>query len=192
MTKRHDKRSTRPILGLQTGQAAPTRSEVVVIADLLEYDEWRRYEFGVEALCELACDILSSLTDSAEIDQATCRRVSDSFARRFSGINLAVANPQLALSMEGWVAPVSVGKLLWLSLKRVMEFSELLADKEPTGQWRQIYDIIEAWRDAWGDDKRACMAQARFSTLTGITRGRQSKLRYMHDALIKALSVVQA
>lgn len=191
MAKRSDKRTAGPKAGARA-VPVPTRSDTVTVAALIELDQWRRYELGVEALCELICDILVSLTQAAELDKSAARRASTDFAQRFSGFSLAVANPTVMLNMDGWVPPMSTGRLLWMCLKRVLEFTEALSERDSTAHWRQIHEIVEAWRDAWGDDKRAQIAQARFSTLTGITRGHQNKLHYMHEALVKALSEVQA
>ena len=180
MAKRINKRLTLPKTGVR---AVPT---------VIEIDQWRRYELGVEALCELICEILSSLAQMGELEQAAAKKVSSSFAQRFSGISLAVANPAVMLDMDGWVPPMTTGRLLWMCLKRVLEFTQALSERDPKAYWHQLHDIVEAWRDAWGDDRRAQIAQTRFSTLTGITRRHQSKLRYMHEALVKALSEVQA
>jgi hypothetical protein len=80
-----------------------------------------------------------------------------------------------------------------MCLRRAISWMRNLVRIHSNGRWEEVAEMIVAWLDAWGNDARAKYAQARFTTLTGIVRGANEEHHaYMHAALIKALSDVQA
>ncbi len=88
---------------------------------------------------------------------------------------------------------ISARMLVWMCLTRATGWMESLVRVHSKTRWRELQEIIVAWRDAWGNDARAKYAEARFTTLTGIVRAAtEDHDAYMHAALIKALSDVQA
>lgn len=83
--------------------------------------------------------------------------------------------------------------LVWMCLTQATHWMNSLVRVHSKSRWEEVLETVLAWQDAWGNDARAKYAQAKFSTLTGIVRGAtDDKHAYMHTALIKALSDVQA
>jgi hypothetical protein len=111
--------------------------------------------------------------------------------RRYWEINNAVLGQPLPdLTRTG---KVTAGMLVWMCLKCATGWMKNLVRVHSKGRWQEVQEMIVTWQDAWGNDARAKYAQARFATLTGIVREPDEKHdAYMHAALIKALSDVQA
>ena len=152
---------------------------------LCNMDDVRRYELGVEAICQLTTDVLaiSAKNHDAEAPARLVRRYWE-----ISHAALAEPLPDLAR-----VARMSAGKLLWMCLTRAIDLTKDLVRVHAKERWQEVQEVIIAWQDAWGDDARAQYAQANFATLTGIVRGaKQDYNAYMHAALVMALSDVQA
>jgi hypothetical protein len=155
---------------------------------LRSLDRVRRYEFGVEALCELTTEMLIAIGRSAD---ARGQGAAPSFVHRYWGISFAAWGSDMPEGIQG-IAPVPLQMLLWMCLERISELTHALGELKPHTHWQQVHEMVGAWRDSWGNDDRAKHAQARFSTLTGITRGSQQRGEYLRASLIEALSVVQA
>lgn len=153
------------------------------------FDKTLRYELGVEALCELASEMTVALACSGTVRGADALA---SFVHRYWGISYASRGQHIPPSAFATPARMRTTALLWLCLERILELTDYLGRNAGGAQWRQFHEIIHAWRDSWGDDARARIAQARFSTLTGLTRDGEARVEYMHSALVKALSIVGA
>jgi len=148
-------------------------------------DRIRRYEFAVEAFCQLSSAVLERASGKAE---AAPNSLVDQYWRLSYG-TWGEPAPEIVASRP---TKMNMGKLLWLCLTRVTELTDDLVRRKQQGNWQLVRDVIIAWRDAWGDDESAKFAQARFSTLTGLSRGSEERITFMNSALIKALSEVQA
>jgi hypothetical protein len=148
----------------------------------------RCHEFGVEALCELATELLIALAE-ADDDQRFDARPE--LVRRYWGISYSSLGKETPPGLRGMGALPAL-MLLWMCLERVSVLTRELALQNENSNWPQVHEMVVAWRDCWGEGERARMAQARFSTLTGLTRGTQRRAAYLNSALIAALSVVQA
>jgi hypothetical protein len=148
----------------------------------------RLHELGVEALCELATEIL--LADADCDDDQRCNAPAE-LVHRYWGISYTALNKETPPGLRG-MGPLPALMLLWMCLERISFLTRELALQNENSNWPQVYEMVVAWRDCWGDDERATIAQARFSTLTGLTRGAQKRAAYLNSALIAALSVVQA
>jgi hypothetical protein len=156
-----------------------------VCTALCNIDDVRRYELGVEAICQLTTDVLAiSAKRHAAVAPAH-------LVQRYWGISQATSAeplPDLARA-----ARVSAGMLLWMCLARAIDLTKDLVRVHAKERWREVEEVIVAWQDAWGNDARAEYAQASFTTLTGIVRGAKEDYNaYMHAALVMALSDVQA
>ena len=149
-----------------------------------QFDEARRYELGVEAICELATDVVALRLKNRDAEAPA------GLVARYWGIVEAASAPPLPLAR---VAQVTTGMLAWMCLTRATRWMKNLVRVHSKGRWEEVQEMIVAWQDAWGNDARAKYAQARFTTLTGLVRGAtEEHYVYMHSALIKALSDVQA
>jgi hypothetical protein len=160
-------------------------------ADLAQPDTLtmtRRHELGVEALCELATEILVAVADSDD-DQRF--NAPARFVHRYWGISYTALGKETPPGLRG-MGSLPALMLLWMCLERISVLTRELASQNENSNWPQVHEMVVAWRDCWGDDERAKIAQARFSTLTGLTRGGQKRSTYLNSALIAALSVVQA
>lgn len=155
-----------------------------VCAAFCEVDSVRRYELGVEAICQLTTDVLALCAKNPDADAPA------HLIRRYWGISYAAsAEPLPDLTRTA----MTVGTLLWMCLTRTIALTKDLVQVHSKDQWHEVRETIVAWQDAWGNDARAKYAQARFATLTGIVRGAKEEYHaYMHAALVKALSDVQA
>jgi hypothetical protein len=151
---------------------------------LCQFDEARRYELGVEAICQLATDVVALRVKNRDAEAPA------GLIERYWGIVDAASPLPLPLAR---MAQVTTGMLAWMCLTRATRWMKNLVRVHSKGRWEEVREMIVAWQDGWGNDARAKYAQARFSTLTGIVRGpREEQHAYMHIALIKALSDVQA
>lgn len=149
------------------------------------FDDARRCELGVEALCELAGDAARVLESGAD-------EVSVRFVERFSGISMAAAGVEVPADLRERAHSMRVSKILRMCLSRVLQLTQHLTQSHGRTQWQSVHDMIDAWILSWGIDERARYAQARFSTLTGLVRGEEPHADYMYGALIEALSVIEA
>jgi hypothetical protein len=148
----------------------------------------RLHELGVEALCELATEILLAVSDSEDEQRFNAPA---ELVHRYWGISYTALGKETPPGLRG-MGSLPALMLLWMSLERILVLTRELALQNENSNWPQVYEMVVAWRDCWGDDERASIAQARFSTLTGLTRGAQKRAAYLNSALIAALSVVQA
>jgi hypothetical protein len=156
----------------------------ILCAALCQLDEVRRFELGVEAICQLATDVVA-------------RRVKDRDAQapadlidRYWGMIYAASDQPLPSTR---MAKVTTDMLVWMCLTRAIRWMKNLIRVHSKGRWQEVQEMIVAWQDAWGNDARAKYAQARFATLTGIVRELDEKhSAYMYAALVKALSDIQA
>jgi hypothetical protein len=155
-----------------------------ICAAFCQFDEVRRFELGVEAMCRLATDVVALTVKNRDAEAP-----ADLFDR-YRGIIYAVSDqPPPSARM----AKVTIAMLVWMCLKRATGWMKDLVRAHSKGRWQEVQEMIVAWQDAWGNDARAQYAQARFATLTGIVRKPDEKHdAYMHAALVKALSDVQA
>ncbi len=171
--KKSDVPSTTPLHG------------AAICTSICVLDRTRRYELAVEAFCQLSSAVLQRATRKEEAAPASLVRQYWQFSYGAWG----EPAPDLVASRP---TRMNMGKLLWLCLTRVIELTDDLVRRRKHGNWQLVRDVIIAWRDAWGDDDTAKFAQARFSTLTGLSRGTEERITFMNSALIKALSEVQA
>lgn len=161
------------------------KNGAALCAAFCEVDEARRYELAVEAICQLTTDVL---THCAKNHDAAA---PPTLIRRYWGISYAASAEQLPDLARN--AKMTAGMLVWMCLTRTIALTKDLVRVHSKQQWREVQEMIVAWQDAWGNDARAKYAQARFATLTGIVRGAKEEYNaYMHAALVKALSDVQA
>ncbi len=166
-------------------RAAARKNGAAVCEAIGDADVVRRHELGVEALCQLSADMLTSSMKNPHAE------APDPLCHQYWGIShAALAKPVPdALRKE----KMSVGALLWKCLNRATELSKVLVRVHSKVEWRHVQETIVAWQDAWGDDARASYAQMRFTTLTGIVRGaKEDRDAYLYAALAKALSDIQA
>jgi hypothetical protein len=169
--------------GLARRRPLAQKNGAALCAAFCEFADARRYELGVEAICQLATDVvaLSMKNRDAEAPAAL-------IARYWGIIHAASARP-LPLAHNA----VSTGMLVWMCLTQAIRWAKNLVRVHSKGRWEEVQETIVAWQDARGNDARAKYAQARFTTLTGIVRGAAEEHdAYLHAALIKALSDVQA
>jgi|SRR5450631_329345 len=161
------------------------KNGAALCAAICEVDEARRYELAVEAICQLTTEVLTLCAKNHDAEAPA------SLIRRYWGISYAASAEQLPdLARD---AKMTAGRLLWMCLTRTIALTKDLVRDHCMVQWREVQEMIVAWQDAWGNDARAKYAQARFATLTGIVRGAKEEYdAYMHAALVKALSDVQA
>ncbi|HEY6618360.1 MAG TPA: hypothetical protein VIY68_02335 [Steroidobacteraceae bacterium] len=155
-----------------------------VCAALCEFEDARRYELGVEALCQLATDVVVALSEKS-------RRapVPGGLIDRYWGIMYACSDDPVVFDR----GVLTRGTFIWICLTRAIRWTNCLVRVHSIGRWAEVQEIIIAWQDAWGIDARALYAQARFSTLTGLGRAAgEEPDAYMDRVLIKALSDVQA
>jgi hypothetical protein len=157
----------------------------IICTAICALDRTRRYELAVEAFCQLASEVLQRATRK---DAAAPPSLIEQYWR-FSYGAWGEPTPEVVASRP---TKMNMGKLLWLCLTRVIELTDDLVRRKQQGSWQLVRDVIIAWRDAWGEDDTAKFAQARFSTLTGLSRGSEERVTFMNSALIKALSEVQA
>jgi hypothetical protein len=160
------------------------KNGAAVCAVFCQFDEGRRYELGVEAICQLATEVVALRVNSRDAKAAAV------LIDRYWGIVYAVSAQPLPLAST---TKVTKDMLVWMCLTRAISWMKNLVRVHSKGRWEEVQEMIVAWQDAWGNDARAKYAQARFTTLTGIVRGaNEEHYAYMHTALIKALSDVQA
>ena len=134
-------------------------------------------------MCQLASDVGALVVKNRDA-QAPADLIA-----RYSGIVYAVSAPPLPAARM----PIGMRMLVWMCLTQAARWMNNLVRAYSKGRWEEVRETILAWQDAWGNDARAQYAQARFTTLTGIVRGpTQEHDTYMHTALVKALSDVQA
>jgi hypothetical protein len=152
-------------------------------AAFCQFDEVRRLELGVEAMCQLATDVVALREKNRDAEAPA--NLSD----RYWGIIYAVSDRPLPSARMA----VTTDVLVWMCLTRAIRWMKNLVRVHSKGRWEEVQEMIVAWQDAWGNDARAKYAQARFSALTGIVRGATEEHHaYMYSSLIKALSDVQA
>jgi len=148
-------------------------------------DAARRHELGVEAMCQLIIDVIARRAKNRDAAAPASQ------VRRYWEISNAVLGqplPDLTRTVK-----VTAGMLVWMCLKCATVWMTDLVRAHSKDRWQEVQEMIVAWLDAWGNDARAKYAQARFATLTGITRApNEEHDAYMHAALVKALSDVQA
>jgi hypothetical protein len=160
------------------------KNGAAISAALCQFDEARRYELGVEAICELATDVVALRLKNRDAEAPA------ELIERYWGI-IKTASPSALPSAS--MQRVTTGMLAWMCLTRAIRWMRNLVRVHSKSRWDEVQEMIVAWQDAWGNDARAKYAQARFTTLTGIVRGAtEEHYVYMHSALIKALSDVQA
>jgi hypothetical protein len=148
-----------------------------------QFDDARRLELGVEAICQLATDVVE-----VRVKDRDAAAPADLIAR-YWGIVYAVSAQPLPSARTA----VTTGMLVWMCLARAIRWMKNLVYAHSKGRWEEVREMIVAWQDAWGNDARARYAQARFTTLTGIVRGaKENHHEYMHSALVQALSDIQA
>jgi hypothetical protein len=159
------------------------KNGAAICAAFCQFDDARRFELGVEAICLLATDVAGLRVNSGDAEAPA------ELIDRYWGIVHAVSAQPLPVARK----PVTTGMLVWMCLTRAIRWMKTLVRVHSKERWEEVQEMIVAWQDAWGNDARARYAQARFTTLTGIVRGANEEHRtYMHTALIKALSDVQA
>ena len=166
-------------------RAAARKNGAAVCEAICDADEVRRYELGVETLCQLTADVLALSMKNPHAE------APDRLCHQYWGISYAALAKLVpdAVRQE----KLSVGALLWKCLNRTTELTKVLVRFHSKVEWRHVQETIIAWQDAWGDDARASYAQARFTTLTGIVRGaKEDRETYLYAALVKALSDIQA
>jgi hypothetical protein len=155
-----------------------------ICAAFCRFDEVRRFELSVEAMCRLATDVVALKAKNRNAEAPA------DLIDRYWGIIYAVSDQPLPSAR---MAKLTTEMLVWMCLTRAIRWMKYLVRAHSKGRWQEVQEMIVAWQDAWGSDARAKYAQARFSTLTGIVRGATEEHRaYMHGALIRALSDVQA
>jgi hypothetical protein len=154
-----------------------------VSAAFCQFDDARRHELGVEAICRLATEVVAP-----RVNGCGAGATAD-LTDRYWGIVSAVSAQPLLLTRTA----VSKDILVWLCLTRAANWLKKLVRVHSKGRWEEVLEMIVAWQDAWGNDARAQYAQARFTTLTGIVRGATEEHgAYLRAALIKALSDIEA
>jgi hypothetical protein len=165
-------------------RALAQENGAAICAAFCQFDEVRRLELGVEAICQLATDVVALRVKNRDAEAPA------DMIERYWAIIYAVSDQPLPSAR---MAKVTTDMLVWMCLTRAIRWMKNLVRIHSRSRWEEVQEMIVAWQDAWGNDARAKYAQARFSTLTGIVRGATEEHRaYMHSALIKALSDVQA
>jgi hypothetical protein len=160
------------------------KNGAAVCAAFCRFDDARRYELGVEAICRLATDVGTLIVKNPE-----AMAPAESIERYWGIVHAVSAQPPLPLTRMS----VTMGKLVWMCLTQATRWMNSLVRVHSKDRWGEVVEMILAWQNAWGNDARARYAQAKFSTLTGIVRAAtDEKHVFMHTALIKALSDVQA
>jgi hypothetical protein len=160
------------------------KNGAVLCAAFCQFDEVRRFELGVEAMCRLATDVVALIVKNRDAEAPA------DLIDRYWGIIYAVSDQTLPSAR---MAKVTTDMLVWMCLKCATGWMKDLVRAHSKVRWQEVQEMIVAWQDAWGNDARAQYAQARFATLTGIVRKSDEKHdAYMHAALVKALSDVQA
>ena len=155
-----------------------------ICAAFCQFDEVRRFELGVEAICQLATEVVA-----LRMKNRGAAAPAD-LLDRYWGIIYAVSDQPLPSAR---MAKVTMDMLVWMCLTRAIRWMKNLVRVHARARWEEVREMIVAWQDAWGNDARAKYAQARFTTLTGIVRGATEEHHaFMHSALIRALSDVQA
>ena len=164
-------------------QTLSRKNGAAICAAVCRFDDSRRYELGVESIFQLATDV------GALIVRNGASRATAESIERYCGIVHAVSGRPLPSARTA----ISARMLVWMCLTRANGWMDNLVRVHSKRRWEELQEMIVAWRDAWGNDARAKYAEARFTTLTGIVRGATEEHdAYMHAALIKALSDVQA
>jgi hypothetical protein len=159
------------------------KNGAAVSAAFCQFDDARRYELGVEAICRLATEVVAVRITSRNAEAAA------DLIDRYRGIVYAVS----ARSLPSARTVMTQDMLVWMCLTRAVNWLKNLVSVHAQGRWQEVLEMIIAWQDAWGNDARAEYAQARFTTLTGIVRGATEEHgAYLRAALVKALSDVQA
>jgi hypothetical protein len=159
------------------------KNGAAICAAFCQFDEARRHELGVETICRLATEVVALRVKEGDAEAPA------ELIDRYWGIIYAVSAQPLPLAHEA----VTTGMLVWMCLTYAIGWMNDLVHVHSKGRWEEVREMIVAWQDGWGNDARAEYAQARFATLTGIVRGAtEGHQAYMHSALIKALSDVQA
>jgi hypothetical protein len=160
------------------------KNGAALCAAFCQFDEVRRFELGVEAICQLAADVVAP-----RVKNRGTKAPAD-LIDRYWGIIYAVSDQPLPSAP---MPEVTTEMLVWMCLTRAIRWMKNLVRVHSKERWEEVQEMIVAWQDAWGNDARAKYAQARFTTLTGIVRGATEEHHaYMHSALIRALSDVQA
>jgi CO dehydrogenase/acetyl-CoA synthase gamma subunit (corrinoid Fe-S protein) len=160
------------------------KNGATVSAEFRRFDDARRYELGVEAICQLAAEVVALRVKTREA------KAGADLIDRYWGIIYAVSAESLPLASN---FKVTKDMLVWMCLTRAISWMKNLVRVHSKSRWEEVQEMIVAWQDAWGNDARAQYAQAKFTTLSGIVRGANEEHQsYMHTALIKALSDVQA
>jgi hypothetical protein len=159
------------------------KNGAAVCAAFSQFGDARRLELGVEAICQLAVGVVEQRMKNR--DAAAPADLID----RYWGIVYAVSAQPLPSAHTA----VTTGMLVWMCLTRAIRWMKNLIHVHSKVRWEEVQEMIVAWQDAWGSDARAKYAQARFTTLTGIVRGANEEHHaFMHTAMIKALSDIQA
>src|SRR5260370_16813899 len=158
------------------GRSVEQKKGAAVGTALCNMDDVRRYELGVEAICQLTTDVLAISAKNHETEAPA------HLVRRYWGISHAAsaeALPDLARP-----ARMSAGMLLWMCLTRAIDLTKDLVRVHAKDRWQEVQEVIVAWQDAWGNDARAKYAQASFTTLTGIVPGtKENYTPYLHPPL---------
>ena len=165
-------------------QTLVPKNGAAICAVFCRFDDTRRYELGVEAICRLATDVGALMVKNPE-----AKAPAELIERYWEIVHAVSDRAPLPLPRMS----VTQGMLVWMCLTQATRWMDNLVRVHCKARWEEVREMIVAWQDAWGNDARAKYAQARFSTLTGIVReATDEQHAYMHTALIKALSDVQA
>ena len=168
--------------GLAKRRTSAQKNGAAICAALCQFDDARRFELGVEAICQLTTDVVALRVKHRDAE------APGDLIDRYWGILYAVSALRPLQHMV-----VSTDMLVWMCLTRAIRWMNNLVRVHAKDRWQEVQEVIVAWQDAWGNDARAKYAQASFTTLTGIVRGATEEHdAYLHAALIKALSDVQA
>jgi hypothetical protein len=158
------------------------KNGAAICAALCQFDDARRFELGVEAICQLTTDVVA-----LRVQHRDAEAPGDLIDRYWGILYVVSALPPLANMV------VSTDMLVWMCLTRAIRWMNNLVRVHSAGRWEEVQEMIVAWQDAWGNDSRAKYAEAKFTTLTGIVRGATEEHdAYLRAALIKALSDIQA
>jgi hypothetical protein len=161
------------------------KNGAALCAVLCKFDTARRYELAVEAICQLTTDVIALGMKNRDAEAPS--RLYERYWQIGDAVFIG-PSPELRRTKK-----VTAGMLVWMCLTRASGWMKVLAQVHSRDRWQEVQEMIIAWQDAWGSDARARYAQARFMTLTGIVRAAHEEHdTYMHAALVKALSDVQA
>jgi hypothetical protein len=164
-------------------RALAQKNGAAVCAELFQFDDARRLELAVEAICRLASDVVELSVKNRDAEAP-----ADLIDRYWGTVHAVSAQP-----LPSARTSVTTGMLVWMCLTRAIRWMKNLVHVHSKVRWEEVQEMIVAWQDAWGNDARAKYAQARFTTLTGIVRGaKEEHDEYMHSALVQALSDIQA